>query len=163
MSAELSLPAAGVPPAASPKRPGAARIVCRRVLSEGDRADHFAIRRRIFVGEQAIFAESDLDRHDRDPSAIALNGYCDGVAAGTVRLFLLDPDDRRWQGERLAVLAQYRMRGVGAPLLGHLPATGRPILFDPEVAAKGREAPRVAERRLVVYLHDPVSQIDVRG
>jgi predicted N-acetyltransferase YhbS len=60
---------------------------------------------------------SDLDSHDRDSATIALVGYCDGVAAGTVRLYALDPTDGSWQGDRLAVLEPYRMRGMGAPLV----------------------------------------------
>jgi putative N-acetyltransferase (TIGR04045 family) len=91
--------------------------VCRQVASAAELADHFAIRRRIFVEEQAIFAESDLDLHDHDMSAVPLIGYCDGLAAGTVRLFALDPADGIWQGDRLAVLAPYRTRGLGAPLV----------------------------------------------
>jgi putative N-acetyltransferase (TIGR04045 family) len=92
-------------------------VVCRQVASEVELADHFAIRRRIFVDEQAIFAESDVDDHDRDTSTVALIGYCDNVVAGTVRLFALDSADGTWQGDRLAVLAPYRMRGVGGPLV----------------------------------------------
>jgi putative N-acetyltransferase (TIGR04045 family) len=91
--------------------------VCRQVASAAELADHFAIRHQIFVDEQAIFTGSDLDLHDRGTSAVALMGYCDGVAAGTVRLFALDPADGTWQGDRLAVLAPYRTRGLGAPLV----------------------------------------------
>lgn len=116
MSAELSLPAAR-PSAASLSRSPASRLVCRQAASAAEVADHFAMRHRIFVDEQAIFAESDLDLHDRDTSAVPLIGYCDGVAAGTVRLFALDPADGIWQGDRLAVLAPYRTRGLGAPLV----------------------------------------------
>lgn len=116
MSAELSMPAA-LPSAASRSRLAASRVVCRQVSSAAELADHFAIRHRIFVDEQAIFTESDLDLHDRDTSAVALIGYCDGVAAGTVRLFALDAADSTWQGDRLAVLAPYRTRGLGAPLV----------------------------------------------
>jgi putative N-acetyltransferase (TIGR04045 family) len=97
--------------AAPLSRPAASQVVCRQVASAAELADHFAIRHRIFVDEQAIFAESDLDLHDRDMSAVALIGYCDGVAAGTVRLFALDPADG------IAVLAPYRTRGLGAPLV----------------------------------------------
>ena len=117
MPAELSMPAAGLPSTASPSRSTASRVVCRKVASATELADYFAIRHRIFVEEQAIFAESDLDLHDRDRSAVALIGYCDGVVAGTVRLFALDLADGLWQGDRLAVLAPYRMRGLGAPLV----------------------------------------------
>ncbi|MGH3507731.1 MAG: MSMEG_0567/Sll0786 family nitrogen starvation N-acetyltransferase [Nocardioidaceae bacterium] len=116
MPAELSLPRAGAPPGRIPHS-GVSRVVCRQVASETERADHFAIRRRIFVDEQAIFAESDVDAHDHDPAAVALIGYCDGVAAGTVRLFPLDPAAGVFQGDRLAVLGPYRMRGLGAPLV----------------------------------------------
>jgi putative N-acetyltransferase (TIGR04045 family) len=116
MSAELSLPAA-LPSAASALRPGASRLVCRQVASAAELADHFDIRHRIFVVEQAIFAKSDLDLQDRDRSAVPLLGYWDGVVAGTVRLFALDHTDGIWQGDRLAVLAPYRTRGLGAPLV----------------------------------------------
>ncbi len=91
--------------------------MCRQVASAEELADHYAIRYRIFVVEQAIFAKSDLDLHDRDTSAVPLLGYCGGVVAGTVRLFALDHTDGIWQGDRLAVLAPYRTRGLGAPLV----------------------------------------------
>jgi putative N-acetyltransferase (TIGR04045 family) len=117
MPAEVSLPVAGLPPAAPLAHSAVSRVVCREAVSPVERADHFAIRHRIFVEEQAIFAESDLDVHDRDGSAVALIGYCDGNTAGTVRLFALDPADGSWQGDRLAVLAPYRLRGLGAPLV----------------------------------------------
>jgi putative N-acetyltransferase (TIGR04045 family) len=111
------MPAAGVPSAASLSHSTVSRVVCRQVASAAELADHFAIRRQIFVDEQAIFTESDLDQHDRDASAVALIGYCDGITAGTVRLFALEPADGLWQGDRLAVLAPYRTRGLGAPLV----------------------------------------------
>jgi putative N-acetyltransferase (TIGR04045 family) len=116
MSAELSLPAA-LPPAVPTLRSRAPGVVCRQVASAAELADHFAIRHRIFVEEQAIFGASDLDLHDHDMSAVALIGYCDGIVAGTVRLFALDPADGIWQGDRLAVLPPYRTRGLGAPLV----------------------------------------------
>ena len=108
---------AALPSAASLTRSAASRVACRQVTSAAELADHFAIRHRIFVDEQAIFTGSDLDLHDHDRSAVALIGYCDGVAAGTVRLFALDPADGIWQGDRLAVLTPYRTRGLGAPLV----------------------------------------------
>jgi putative N-acetyltransferase (TIGR04045 family) len=91
--------------------------VCRRVRSASERADHLAIRHRIFVDEQAVFVDSDLDSHDGDISTIALLGFSDGIVVGTVRLFPLDQASGRWQGDRLAVLSPYRTLGVGAPLV----------------------------------------------
>jgi putative N-acetyltransferase (TIGR04045 family) len=118
MRSELRLAADPVPEqrlrSTGPVRTG---IVCRQVRSASERADHLSIRHRIFVDEQAVFGDSDLDTHDRDTATIALLGYCDGVTAGTVRLFLLDPAAGLWQGDRLAVLSPYRTRGIGAPLV----------------------------------------------
>jgi putative N-acetyltransferase (TIGR04045 family) len=124
MSAEVSLPPAPAAPATvSAARAGSSGVACRRVVTDTQRVDHFAIRRQIFVEEQAIFVDSDADVHDRDATVVAILGYCDGVAAGTVRLFPLDHGRDTWQGDRLAVLAPYRMRGVGAPLVRAAVAT----------------------------------------
>ena len=67
--------------------------------------------------EQGVFAESDRDVHDDDEATIRLVGYCDGVAAGSVRLFELEHATGLWQGDRLAVLASFRSSGLGAPLV----------------------------------------------
>lgn len=103
-------PVPSEPPASTP-------IVCRRIRSTGERADHLAARQQVFVDEQAIFSESDTDSHDQDASTIALLGYWHGEFAGTVRLFVLDPAAGHWQGDRLAVLPPYRSCGLGAPLV----------------------------------------------
>jgi putative N-acetyltransferase (TIGR04045 family) len=92
-------------------------IVCRPVRNEKDLDIYLKIRHRVFVEEQAIFADTDLDEHDDDGAVIRLLGYCDGAVAGCVRLFALDDAAGLWQGDRLAVLAPYRTRGVGAPLV----------------------------------------------
>ncbi len=91
--------------------------MCRRARSASERAEHLAIRHLIFVEEQAVFTDSDLDARDRDSATIALLGFSDGTVVGTVRLFPLDRDAGHWQGDRLAVLPPYRTLGVGAPLV----------------------------------------------
>jgi putative N-acetyltransferase (TIGR04045 family) len=97
--------------------------VCRRARSARERADHLTIRHRVFVDEQAVFADSDLDSQDGQDATIAVLGYSDGIAVGTVRLFLLDLAEGRWQGDRLAVLSAYRTHGVGGPLVRYAVAT----------------------------------------
>lgn len=92
-------------------------IACREAASAAELGRHFDIRHQVFVDEQAVFAGSDLDVHDQRDSVIRLLGYCDGVVAGTVRLFELDPETRLWQGDRLAVLEPFRVRGLGPPLV----------------------------------------------
>lgn len=98
------------------------QIVCRQACTAREKADHHAIRHQVFVQEQVVFAESDRDIHD-DEAPTQLVGYCDGVAAGTVRIFELDHATGLWQGDRLAVLPQFRTRGLGAPLVRYAVAT----------------------------------------
>ena len=92
-------------------------IVCRQAFTRRELAAHYAIRDQVFVQEQAVFADSDRDVHDDDKATIRLLGYCDGVAAGAVRIFELDHATGLWQGDRLAVLPPFRTSGLGAPLV----------------------------------------------
>jgi putative N-acetyltransferase (TIGR04045 family) len=95
--------------------PGSARRACRIASTPEEVATHHRIRHEVFVEEQALFEGSDVD--DRDPHAIHVLGFWDGEAVGAVRLFLLDPVARLWQGDRLAVLPAYRVRNLGKPLV----------------------------------------------
>lgn len=97
--------------------------MCRRARSANERAHHLTIRHQIFVDEQAVFPGSDLDPHDGEGSTIAVLGYSDSFAVGTVRLFPLHASGEHWQGDRLAVLPPYRALGVGAPLVRYAVAT----------------------------------------
>ncbi len=105
---------------AGPVRPmhtPAAAVTCRRATTPAELATNRQIRQQVFVLEQGMFADSDLDDHDDDGSAICILGYCDDVVAGTVRLYELDARAGLWQGDRLAVLSQFRTSGVGSPLV----------------------------------------------
>ena len=77
-----------------------------------EREAHFAIRKEVFVKEQCLFKESDVD--ENDARAIPLICTVDGVIGGTVRVYPLEGDT--WVGGRLAVLKEYRTYVVG-PLL----------------------------------------------
>jgi putative N-acetyltransferase (TIGR04045 family) len=98
---------------------------CRIVAGAAELAVHHDIRNAVFVDEQRIFVRSDRDVHDGAASTIHVLGLVDGVPAGTVRMFPLNPGDLRgdWQGDRLAVLPQYRARLLGAPLVRFAVAT----------------------------------------
>ncbi|WP_308259493.1 MSMEG_0567/Sll0786 family nitrogen starvation N-acetyltransferase [Pseudonocardia sp. H11422] len=106
--------------------PETSRTACLLVRDATDRAAHHDIRRAVFVAEQGVFAENDYDAHDADPRTLHVLGLVGGVPAGTVRLFPLevggDPAGD-WQGDRLAVLADYRTSGLGAPLVRFAVAT----------------------------------------
>lgn len=105
------------------RSPHVARLLCRSVRTPAEQAAHRAIRRQVFVHEQAVFTETDRDAHDLVPSTVHVLGYVDAVTAGTVRLFPLDPALGLWQGDRLAVLEEFRMHGLGAPLVRFAVAT----------------------------------------
>ena len=92
------------------------RMGCRVVADEAERALHMAIRRAVFVEEQRLFGASDTDEHDRDPATLHVLGFWAGEPAGAVRLYPL-AEPGWWKGDRLAVLADHRTCGVGAPLV----------------------------------------------
>jgi putative N-acetyltransferase (TIGR04045 family) len=98
-------------------------IVCHPVDSDAARDEHLAIRHQVFVVEQQIFSESDLDEHDTASDTIAVLGLADDVVVGTVRLFPLDETTGDWQGDRLAVLPRHRTLGAGGPLVRYAVAT----------------------------------------
>jgi putative N-acetyltransferase (TIGR04045 family) len=89
-------------------------LSCRLARPEELR-HHFDIRHAVFVAEQRLFVDSDVDDHDRDPDTLHAIGFCAGVPAGAVRLFPRRAGE--WQGDRLAVLPDFRTAGLGAPLV----------------------------------------------
>lgn len=103
-----------------------AAAACRIAADDADLAAIHDIRRAVFVTEQSLFDGSDLDHRDADPAVLHVLGTVGGVAAGTVRLFPVDPADPAgtWQGDRLAVLPQFRSSGLGGPLVRFAVATG---------------------------------------
>jgi putative N-acetyltransferase (TIGR04045 family) len=108
----------------APVVPDVRRFVeCLPALTPTQLDLHHRIRHQIFVDEQGLFHPSDLDHHDGEPDVIRVLGLCDSAPAGTVRLFPLDPDGRLWQGDRLAVLPEFRALGLGKPLVRFAVAT----------------------------------------
>ncbi len=81
---------------------------------EHARAEATPIRFAVFVEEQKVPAEMELDEHDC--VCVHVLARVDGVAAGTGRLL---PADSRGVSHigRMAVLTAFRSRGVGATML----------------------------------------------
>lgn len=98
-------------------------LSCRLVAGPDELASHYEIRHQIFVREQQLFSESDVDAHDARGDVLHVLGWCGGVPAGAVRLYPLDQDAGTWQGDRLAVLPEFRAAGLGAPLVRFAVAT----------------------------------------
>jgi predicted GNAT family N-acyltransferase len=81
-----------------------------------------AIRLRVFVDEQGVPPDEEVDEHDRsDPSAVhAVARDATGRPVGAGRYYVAAPGTV--QIGRMAVLAGLRGEGVGAALLGALVA-----------------------------------------
>ena len=90
----------------------------KRISSQRELVQAFAIRIRVFVQEQRVPAEIELDRDDQ--LAVHFLALVSGKAVGTARVVM---SHGRAKIGRMAVLKSYRRRGVGARLLKHAIAT----------------------------------------
>jgi putative N-acetyltransferase (TIGR04045 family) len=108
------------------------------VESDAELAAHHEVRHRVFVLDQRLFVGNDRDERDLLPGTLhvvgvdheAIAGVDHGVpvgadrgaVVGAVRLYPLD-DGGLWQGDRLAVLPEARVRQLGAQLVRFAVAT----------------------------------------
>jgi putative N-acetyltransferase (TIGR04045 family) len=90
------------------------RLICRSARNDNERKRAFAIRHDVFVKEQRLFEDSDMD--DKDLKSIHLVAELDGRIVGTVRVFPAGSNGR-WIGGRLAVEKRSRVYKVGAGLV----------------------------------------------
>jgi len=104
------------PPGHERQRRGATVSVRRAKDDELDRCHE--IRRRVFVDEQGIPETLDLD--GLDVLCVHWLAFEGEQAIGTARLRFVE--GVRARAERVAVLADWRMRGVGAALLAAIEA-----------------------------------------
>jgi len=113
-----AMPADPMPPRAGylagPRRD---TTLCRIARTAEERRLHWNIRHAVFVDEQGVFPDTDLDAQDARSDALLAIGYVRGVIAGAVRMYPVEPDTTLWQGDRLAVLPCYRSAHLGAPLV----------------------------------------------
>ena len=82
-----------------------------------------AVRFRVFVDEQRVPAGEEVDRYDASATgsdAFHLLARAGGRPIGAARLLLDPPADGPVHLGRVAVLAEWRRRGVGEALMGRL-------------------------------------------
>jgi putative N-acetyltransferase (TIGR04045 family) len=79
-------------------------IYCRQIENDEERAACFEIRKQVFVDEQKLFPDTDLDEHDKE--ALHLAAVSNDKIIGTVRIYREEEDV--WVGGRLAVKKRYR-------------------------------------------------------
>lgn len=82
-----------------------------RAETDDDRAACLAIRRRVFIEEQGV--AEDLEVDGRDGEAVHLLARLDGAPVGTLRIRTVGDAAKL---ERVAVLAGHRGAGIGAAL-----------------------------------------------
>lgn len=95
-------------------------VSVKKITSE-DKSDAFCVRRRVFVEEQRVPMELEIDEYEDEATHFV--AYIDGEPVGTARL--------RWKdhltakAERVAVLKPYRGNGVGKLLMQALEEEAR--------------------------------------
>ena len=76
----------------------------------------YIIRHAVFVEEQGIPAELEID--DYDPIAEHALALVDGRCVATARIYLDEQDPSKAKIGRMAVLKDFRGQGIGTALLG---------------------------------------------
>lgn len=106
-------------------------FVVKKVENAAEMEEALAVRRRVFIEEQGVPEDIEVDEHDADPAtvttALHVLGRLDEVAVATGRLLLEDDRSRPVHVGRVAVLAEYRGRGFGREVMLALQARAREL------------------------------------
>lgn len=97
-------------------------MVIRRVTTESELEEAFIVRKEVFVEEQGVAAEVELDEHDSSARHIVL--YHDNQPIGTGRLRVVDGLAKL---ERICVLAVHRKHGYGREIMKDLELMGKEL------------------------------------
>ncbi len=89
-------------------------LICHPVRTRAEQERAFEIREEVFVLEQKLFSNSDVD--ENDSKSIHLVAEWDHQVVGTVRVFPVNQNGH-WIGGRLAVRKEYRNTGAGEILV----------------------------------------------
>ena len=92
------------------------QIVCKIAENDAEYADYLAVRYAVFVEEQRLFAETDIDEYDEIAIPIIAVDPQNGAVVGAVRCYPVGDDV--WYGGRLAVMRRHRhsAAAIGATL-----------------------------------------------
>ena len=91
------------------------RLICHPVRNKDEIAKALEIRKEVFVLEQKIFKDSDLDENDH--KSIHIVAKSDGKIIGAVRVFPSNTGNGHWIGGRLAVKKVHRISYSGELLV----------------------------------------------
>ncbi len=93
------------------------------VTSTEELEEALGVRARVFVEEQRIAMDEEIDRYDATPTgseALHLVARVAGTPVGAARLLLDAPPGGPVHLGRVAVLAEWRLHGVGNALMARL-------------------------------------------
>lgn len=107
--------------------------LCRH--DEPDFKTCLAIRIEVFVQEQKIPLEEELDAYDAE--ALHILALCNGEPAGTARL-LLKENGRTLKIGRVAVRRALRGQGIGAALMRHAETTQKAARYELEAQIRAQ-------------------------
>ena len=97
------------------------QLEIRRVETQADMDDALSIRRAVFVDEQHVSEDEEIDEHDRDGGwlgeVVQMTGYLGGRPVVTGRLMPDTTSDADAHIGRVAVLKELRGRGYGRLLM----------------------------------------------
>lgn len=100
-------------------------VEIRKVTTKADLSDAFAVRRAVFIEEQAVPEELELDEFDHDASTIHFVARnAGGQPVGTARIRPYGTSDAV-KVERVAVLRDWRGTGLGRRLMAALESEAR--------------------------------------
>jgi len=88
-------------------------VTIRPAVTHADREACFAVRMRVFVEEQAVPEEEELDHHDADAAHFVVE--VGGEIVGTARVVHLE--DGCAKIGRVALLREHRGQGIGRALM----------------------------------------------
>src|SRR5437016_1716550 len=107
----------------------------RPLATDSDRSDCYSVRYKVFVEEQNVPVEEEIDALDETAQHFVVED--DGAIIGTARL-VIQPDGTGKIG-RVALLKEYRGRGIGRELLLHVMGNGfhhcQTLVLDSQVSA----------------------------
>jgi putative N-acetyltransferase (TIGR04045 family) len=89
-------------------------LACHSARTDDEEKQAFGVRKEVFVVEQGIFKDTDVDDHDAFSTHLVAK--IDGRVVGTVRVFPTG-ENGSWVGGRLAVSKSHRVDKVGATLV----------------------------------------------
>ncbi|MBO8170498.1 MAG: GNAT family N-acetyltransferase [Bacillaceae bacterium] len=99
-------------------------FVIKKVARPEEKKDAFHVRYRVFVEEQKVPEELELDQYDEQPETIhfvAYNQKMKPVGAARLREW----DTRTGKVERVAVLSYVRENGLGSKIMNYLEQEAR--------------------------------------